>query len=56
MPLDPYAALNAMLRAEVSRSAPPARQADPAAPEKIPVVSVESESEPQHSTPADSAT
>ncbi|MGW5848230.1 hypothetical protein ACWFQ8_09805 [Streptomyces sp. NPDC055254] len=56
MPFDPYTALNAMLRAEASRSAPPARQAEPATPAKIPAASVESESEsePQHGTPADS--
>ncbi|MFD3541644.1 hypothetical protein ACFWUQ_19415 [Streptomyces sp. NPDC058662] len=55
MPFDPYTALNAMLRAEVSRCAPPARQAEPVAPAKVPAASAESESEPQRGTPADSA-
>ncbi|MFF4008566.1 hypothetical protein [Streptomyces sp. NPDC001717] len=32
MPIDPYAALNAMLRAEAARFAPPARQNEPARP------------------------
>ncbi|MFJ4775382.1 hypothetical protein [Streptomyces sp. NPDC088762] len=40
MPIDPYAALNAMLRAEAARFTPPVRQADPAE-------AAESESEPQ---------
>ncbi|MEU8773258.1 hypothetical protein [Streptomyces sp. NPDC048606] len=30
MPIDPYAALNAMLRAEATRFAPPARRTEPA--------------------------
>ncbi|MBT2407968.1 MULTISPECIES: hypothetical protein [unclassified Streptomyces] len=29
MPIDPYAALNAMLRAEAARFTPPARQVEP---------------------------
>ncbi|MFF5701802.1 hypothetical protein ACFY7H_04785 [Streptomyces sp. NPDC012794] len=33
MPIDPYAALNAMLRAEVARFSPPARQ-EAAAPDR----------------------
>ncbi|MFD9727256.1 hypothetical protein [Streptomyces sp. NPDC059072] len=32
MPIDPYAALNAMLRAEAARFAPSARQNEPARP------------------------
>ncbi|MFG2875295.1 hypothetical protein ACGFYU_09855 [Streptomyces sp. NPDC048337] len=55
MPIDPYAALNAMLRAEAARFTPPVRQADPAE-------AAESESEPQKTAsqtaspaPADSA-
>ncbi|MFD7553390.1 hypothetical protein ACFV9E_02485 [Streptomyces sp. NPDC059835] len=32
MPIDPYAALNAMLRAEAARFAPPTRQNEPARP------------------------
>ncbi len=57
MPIDPYAALNAMLRAEVTRFAPPVRQAEPAAPPKTPAVAVESESEsePQQTATAESA-
>ncbi|WP_327415149.1 hypothetical protein [Streptomyces sp. NBC_01233] len=61
MPIDPYAALNAMLRAEVTRFTPPARQTEPAEPAEPPkaqamavVVAVESESEPQQKA-ADSA-
>ncbi|MFD9406033.1 hypothetical protein ACFWBN_03265 [Streptomyces sp. NPDC059989] len=51
MPIDPYAALNAMLRAEVARFTPPVRQADPAE-------AAEPEREPQQTAapaPADSA-
>ncbi|MBT2479637.1 hypothetical protein [Streptomyces sp. ISL-94] len=51
MPIDPYAALNAMLRAEAARFTPPVRQSDPAG-------AAEPESEPQQVTspdPADSA-
>ncbi|MGW7438053.1 hypothetical protein [Streptomyces sp. NPDC054849] len=55
MPIDPYAALNAMLRAEVTRFAPPVHQAEPAAPPKTPAVAGESESEPQQTATADSA-
>ncbi|MFD9378883.1 hypothetical protein ACFWBH_25675 [Streptomyces sp. NPDC059999] len=33
MPIDPYAALNAMLRAEASRFTPPARRPEQAEPE-----------------------
>ncbi|MFC9582941.1 hypothetical protein ACFVJ8_08940 [Streptomyces yangpuensis] len=47
MPIDPYAALNAMLRAEVTRFAPPVRQAEPPAPPKTPAPSVEDEGDPQ---------
>ncbi|WP_030771962.1 hypothetical protein [Streptomyces sp. NRRL F-2664] len=47
MPIDPYAALNAMLRAEVSRFAPPVRPSEPSAPPKTPAPSVEDESDPQ---------
>ncbi|MFJ9940779.1 hypothetical protein [Streptomyces erythrochromogenes] len=50
MPIDPYAALNAMLRAEVSRFAPPVRQSEPIAPPKTPAPSVEDDGEPQHAT------
>ncbi|MFD3699888.1 hypothetical protein ACFWUZ_27840 [Streptomyces sp. NPDC058646] len=46
MPIDPYAALNAMLRAEAARFTPPARQAEPAAAKKV-AASAESDSEPQ---------
>ncbi|MCX5196131.1 hypothetical protein OOK31_19895 [Streptomyces sp. NBC_00249] len=37
MPIDPYAALNAMLRAEAARFTPPARRAEPAPPQPVPV-------------------
>ncbi|MET9885258.1 hypothetical protein ABZZ20_19420 [Streptomyces sp. NPDC006430] len=42
MPIDPYAALNAMLRAEVTRYSPPAPKAPsrPADPDDGPVSSV----------------
>lgn len=33
MPIDPYLALNAMLRAEAARFSPPPRQLHPAEPE-----------------------
>ncbi|MFD4742733.1 hypothetical protein ACFWNQ_35955 [Streptomyces virginiae] len=69
MPIDPYAALNAMLRAEVTRFSPPVRQTEPAASPASPAsattaatatatataTSVEPESEPQRTAPADSA-
>ncbi|MCX4959277.1 hypothetical protein [Streptomyces virginiae] len=67
MPIDPYAALNAMLRAEVTRFSPPVRQTEPAASAKTTATvtatatatatatSVEAESEPQRTAPADSA-
>ncbi|MEV7519246.1 hypothetical protein [Streptomyces sp. NPDC091371] len=32
MPIDPYAALNAMLRAEAARFTPPVRQTEPVRP------------------------
>ncbi|MFJ6758198.1 MULTISPECIES: hypothetical protein [unclassified Streptomyces] len=56
MPIDPYAALNAMLRAEVTRFTPPVRQTEPAEPPKAQAVAVagESDSEPQQKA-ADSA-
>ncbi|MEV7562348.1 hypothetical protein [Streptomyces sp. NPDC089795] len=59
MPIDPYAALNAMLRAEVTRFSPPVRQktepttATATAPATA--TTVEPESEPQRTAPADSA-
>ncbi|MEU5063399.1 hypothetical protein AB0G95_05125 [Streptomyces virginiae] len=52
MPIDPYAALNAMLRAEVSRFAPPVRQAEPIAPPKTPAPAVEDEDDPQETASA----
>ncbi|MEV7439602.1 hypothetical protein AB0O22_00260 [Streptomyces sp. NPDC091204] len=65
MPIDPYAALNAMLRAEVTRFTPPVRKAEPTEPPKAQAqdqavavavaVAVESESEPQQTATADSA-
>ncbi|MGR4881514.1 hypothetical protein ACIPUC_19190 [Streptomyces sp. LARHCF249] len=56
MPIDAYAALNAMLRAEAARFTPPVRQsADPAASQKTPASTPEPESEPQQTAPADSA-
>ncbi|WKD37686.1 hypothetical protein [Streptomyces xanthophaeus] len=65
MPIDPYAALNAMLRAEVTRISPPVRQTEPAASPKTTAAAtatatatataVEAESEPQRTAPADSA-
>ncbi|MFJ6047458.1 hypothetical protein [Streptomyces sp. NPDC092307] len=69
MPIDPYAALNAMLRAEVTRFSPPVRQTEPAASAKTvatatatataaapaAATAVEAESEPQRTAPADSA-
>ncbi|MEV6954498.1 hypothetical protein [Streptomyces sp. NPDC051183] len=50
MPIDPYAALNAMLRAEAARFSPPAPVRQPA--ESAVAVAVESESEPQQISPA----
>ncbi|MFB6562647.1 MULTISPECIES: hypothetical protein [unclassified Streptomyces] len=65
MPIDPYAALNAMLRAEVTRFSPPVRQTEPAASPKTTATvaaaatatatAVEAESEPQPTAPADPA-
>ncbi|WP_406085539.1 hypothetical protein [Streptomyces virginiae] len=65
MPIDPYAALNAMLRAEVTRFSPPVRQTEPASSASsassakttatATATSVEAESEPQRTAPADSA-
>ncbi|MFJ2749594.1 hypothetical protein [Streptomyces sp. NPDC087297] len=55
MPIDPYAALNAMLRAEVTRFSPPVRQTEPASSPKATATSVEAESEPQQNATADSA-
>ncbi|WP_326594049.1 hypothetical protein [Streptomyces sp. NBC_01294] len=55
MPIDPYAALNAMLRAEVTRFAPPVHKAEPAAPPKTPAETVESESEPQQNATTETA-
>ncbi|WP_314242932.1 hypothetical protein [Streptomyces sp. DSM 40907] len=61
MPIDPYAALNAMLRAEVTRFSPPVRQTEPpaspktTAPVTATATAVEAESEPQPTAPADSA-
>ncbi|MET9693972.1 hypothetical protein ABZY81_37010 [Streptomyces sp. NPDC006514] len=65
MPIDPYAALNAMLRAEVTRFSPPVRQTEPAASPKTTATvaaaatatatAVEAESEPQPTAPSDSA-
>ncbi|MER6450462.1 hypothetical protein [Streptomyces venezuelae] len=63
MPIDPYAALNAMLRAEVTRFSPPVRPTEPAASPKTTATAtgtatatpVEAESEPQRTAPADSA-
>ncbi|MFI8390606.1 hypothetical protein [Streptomyces sp. NPDC085540] len=69
MPIDPYAALNAMLRAEVTRFSPPVRQTEPAASPKTTATvtataastatatatAVEAESEPQPTAPANSA-
>ncbi|MEU6211736.1 hypothetical protein ACN6AT_18150 [Streptomyces sp. JL4002] len=52
MPIDPYAALNAMLRAEAARFAPPVRQPEPAATAKIPDASAEDDGEPQHGAAA----
>ncbi|MFE0826139.1 hypothetical protein ACFW3C_06430 [Streptomyces sp. NPDC058871] len=54
MPIDPYAALNAMLRAEVSRFAP-VRQPETTAPPKTPAPSVEDEGDPQRGTAAQAA-
>ncbi|MGZ9932244.1 hypothetical protein ACXNSR_20505 [Streptomyces sp. NC-S4] len=63
MPIDPYAALNAMLRAEVSRISPPVRRTEPAAAPKATAAAAApatatvaaAESEPQRPAPADSA-
>ncbi|MFE9631824.1 hypothetical protein [Streptomyces sp. NPDC006463] len=59
MPIDPYTALNAMLRAEAARFTPPVRQSDPAAPVRTPAAAADSEStsgsEPQHTAAPDSA-
>lgn len=41
MPIDPYTALNAMLRAEAARFTPPVRQAAP-----VEAAAAEAESEP----------
>ncbi|MEU6309649.1 hypothetical protein [Streptomyces sp. NPDC047014] len=48
MPIDPYAALNAMLRAEAARFSPPVRQTEPATTAKIPDTAAEEDAEPQH--------
>lgn len=54
MPIDPFTALNAMLRAEVSRFTPPVRKTEPVEPVAS-GASVASESEhPQHK-PSDPA-
>ncbi|MEU9413787.1 hypothetical protein [Streptomyces sp. NPDC051000] len=50
MPIDPYAALNAMLRAEASRFTPPARR--PEKPESEPAAHPEAPA----ARPADAAT
>ncbi|MFF8260899.1 hypothetical protein [Streptomyces virginiae] len=55
MPIDPYAALNAMLRAEVSRFAPPVRQTAPIAPPKTPAPAVDDEGDPQQTAAASAA-
>ncbi|MEU9250598.1 hypothetical protein AB0D66_01945 [Streptomyces sp. NPDC048270] len=56
MPIDAYAALNAMLRAEVTRFTPPVRKsADPAVSQRTAGSAPEPESEPQQSAAADSA-
>ncbi|MER5869637.1 hypothetical protein [Streptomyces sp. NPDC002044] len=55
MPIDPYAALNAMLRAEAARFTPPARKARPTAPPTVPDAAAEPESEQKRTAPADSA-
>lgn len=55
MPIDPYTALNAMLRAEVTRFTPPVRRAEPAPPPKTTTEAVEPESEPQQTAAADPA-
>ncbi|WP_329382719.1 hypothetical protein OG625_20015 [Streptomyces sp. NBC_01351] len=51
MPIDPYAALNAMLRAEAARFTPPVRQTEPVRPAEP----VASESEQPQKAPADPA-
>ncbi|MFD3330579.1 hypothetical protein [Streptomyces sp. NPDC058701] len=55
MPIDPYAALNAMLRAEAARFTPPARKAEPSAPPTTAAVAAEPESEPKRTAAADTA-
>ncbi|MFC9293085.1 hypothetical protein ACFTWH_01210 [Streptomyces sp. NPDC057011] len=60
MPIDPYAALNAMLRAEAARFTPPVRRPDPAeaAESAGSAASTASECEPEKAArpaPADSA-
>ncbi|GGZ95728.1 hypothetical protein AB0P12_31955 [Streptomyces subrutilus] len=55
MPIDPYAALNAMIRAEAARFTPPARKAEPVAKPKAAAPAADPESEPQRTTTADTA-
>ncbi|MFF4318391.1 hypothetical protein [Streptomyces sp. NPDC001568] len=45
MPIDPYAALNAMLRAEAARFTPPARKPERSAPQ---AVTTEPKAESEH--------
>ncbi|WP_411103536.1 hypothetical protein [Streptomyces sp. cmx-4-9] len=52
MPIDPYAALNAMLRAEAARFTPPARKAESAAPRSA---ATASDSEAQQPAPEPAA-
>ncbi|MFD9338076.1 hypothetical protein ACFWBF_27285 [Streptomyces sp. NPDC060028] len=52
MPIDPYAALNAMLRAEAARFSPPAPVRQSAESATAAAVAVESEGEPQQTSPA----
>ncbi|MFB6618706.1 hypothetical protein ACFCV9_31555 [Streptomyces sp. NPDC056367] len=54
MPIDPYAALNAMLRAEAARFAPPVRPNEPVRPAQ-PVASDNHEQEQNTAAPADPA-
>ncbi|MET9605119.1 hypothetical protein ABZZ17_08630 [Streptomyces sp. NPDC006512] len=52
MPIDPYAALNAMLRAEAARFTPPARQPERPAPQAVSAeAQAQAKSESEHQQP-----
>ncbi|MGW0392522.1 hypothetical protein ACWDYJ_16810 [Streptomyces sp. NPDC003042] len=54
MPIDPYTALNAMIRAEAARFAPPTRRAEQPAPEAATAETEAQAEAEQHQNTADS--